>query len=117
MHDVLASYVERGELPGLVSVIERRDALHVDAISCDPNAYPIQREMDETGVGAGPPDPEKYPDAERWMRDLGSLPLVYQPGEVWMYNTGAEVLGVLIARASGQSFGEFLAERIFEPLG
>ena len=34
-----------------------------------------------------------------------------------MYHTGADVLGVLIARAAGQSLGDFLRERIFEPLG
>ncbi len=51
------------------------------------------------------------------MRGLGELPLMYQPGERWLYNTGADVLGVLVARASGQSFEGFLRERIFEPLG
>jgi CubicO group peptidase (beta-lactamase class C family) len=51
------------------------------------------------------------------MRRVGSLPLLYQPGEKWLYNTGADVLGVLIARAAGQSLGSFLAERVFDPLG
>lgn len=34
-----------------------------------------------------------------------------------MYNTGSDVLGVLIARASGQPFEAFLREHLFEPLG
>jgi CubicO group peptidase (beta-lactamase class C family) len=51
------------------------------------------------------------------MRRLSTLPLLYQPGERWLYNTGADVLGVLIARAAGQSLDEFLRERVFEPLG
>jgi CubicO group peptidase (beta-lactamase class C family) len=42
---------------------------------------------------------------------------MYQPGERWMYNTGSYVLGVLIARASGQPLETFFRERIFEPLG
>ena len=42
---------------------------------------------------------------------------MHQPGERWMYNTGSDVLGVLIARASGQPLETFLRERIFEPLG
>jgi len=42
---------------------------------------------------------------------------MYQPGDRWMYHTGADVAGVLIARASGQPFEHFLRERIFEPLG
>ncbi len=51
------------------------------------------------------------------LRRLGTLPLMYQPGERWMYHTGADVLGVLIARAAGKPFESFLRERIFEPLG
>ena len=42
---------------------------------------------------------------------------MYQPGEKWMYNTGSDVLGVLIARASGQPLEAFLRQRLFEPLG
>jgi CubicO group peptidase (beta-lactamase class C family) len=48
---------------------------------------------------------------------LRQLPLIHQPGEKWMYHTGSDALGVLIARASGQPFETFLHERIFEPLG
>ncbi|PYV87657.1 MAG: serine hydrolase, partial [Acidobacteria bacterium] len=54
---------------------------------------------------------------DEWIRRLGTLPLMHQPGEGWMYNTGSDVLGVLIARASGQSFEAFLRERLFAPLG
>jgi CubicO group peptidase (beta-lactamase class C family) len=65
----------------------------------------------------GPPDPPVPPDPDTWIAALGSLPLLAQPGERWMYNTGAQVLGVLAARAAGQPFAEVLKTRIFEPLG
>jgi CubicO group peptidase (beta-lactamase class C family) len=52
-----------------------------------------------------------------FMKILGKLPLAFQPGERWLYHMSAEILGVLIARVSGQSLGSFLHERIFEPLG
>jgi CubicO group peptidase (beta-lactamase class C family) len=51
------------------------------------------------------------------MRRLGALPLMYQPGERWLYNSSCDVLGVLIARVSGKSFEAFLQERLFGPLG
>jgi CubicO group peptidase (beta-lactamase class C family) len=54
---------------------------------------------------------------DEWIRRLGALPLVFQPGERWMYHTAANVTGVLIARATGMSFGDALRERICEPLG
>jgi CubicO group peptidase (beta-lactamase class C family) len=57
------------------------------------------------------------PDADTWIAGLGSLPLIAQPGERWLYNTGASVLGVLAARAAGTSFGEVLRTRLFAPLG
>ena len=56
----------------------------------------------------GPPDPPVPPDPDTWIAALGSLPLLAQPGERWMYNTGAQVLGVLVARAAGQPFSEVL---------
>ena len=65
----------------------------------------------------GPPDPAEQPGPDAWIAGLGSLPLLAQPGERWFYNTGASVLGVLLARAAGVSFPEVLRTRVFEPLG
>lgn len=78
---------------------------------------PVLAAMAELGLGAGPPAPAGPPEPDEWMRRLGTLPLAHQPGERWLYHTGADVLGVLVARAAGQPFEAFLAERIFEPLG
>jgi CubicO group peptidase (beta-lactamase class C family) len=57
------------------------------------------------------------PDPDEWMARLSRIPLLYQPGEAWLYDTCSDVQGVLIARVSGQPLPEFLAERLFEPLG
>jgi CubicO group peptidase (beta-lactamase class C family) len=81
-----------------------------------PDAYPILRAAEEFQIGMGPPNPAAMPAPDEWIARLGTLPLMHQPGERWMYNTGADVLGVLIARASGQPLDVFLRERIFEPL-
>ena len=78
---------------------------------------PLAREAQQLAIGMGPPAPNATPAPDEWLRRLGSLPLAHQPGERWQYNTGSDVLGVLIARASGLSFGTFLQERIFQPLG
>ena len=51
------------------------------------------------------------------VQRLGKIPLLYQPGTKWHYSIAADVLGRLIEVASGQSFDQFLAERIFQPLG
>jgi CubicO group peptidase (beta-lactamase class C family) len=206
MHDVMAGHVESGEVPGLVTLISRRDEVYVDALGTKavnshdpmrrdtifriasltkpitaaaamllveqcrlrlddpvdpwlpeladrrvlravdgelddtvparrpitlrdlltfrlglgavmvfPERYPIQQAMAEAGVAPGPHLPEHSPDD--LMRRYGSLPLLHQPGEQWMYDTGSNILGVLIARVSGKSFGTFLREQIFEPLG
>jgi CubicO group peptidase (beta-lactamase class C family) len=64
-----------------------------------------------------PPRRQVELDPDEWIRRLGTLPLMYQPGERWLYGTGSDVLSVLIARVSGQPLETFLRERIFEPLG
>ncbi len=207
MHDVMAGYVERGEMPGIVTLISRRGEVHVDAIGmkavgrndpmrrdtifriasmtkpitaaaamilveecklrldepvdrllpelagrkvlkridgplddtvpakraitlrdlltfrmgfgvmmAPPDTYPIQKAMAEAGIIIGPKsDSPHAPD--KWIKHFGSLPLMHQPGEKWMYHSGSDVLGVLIARASGKPLETFFHERIFEPLG
>jgi CubicO group peptidase (beta-lactamase class C family) len=65
----------------------------------------------------GWPDLSRQPGPDEWIAGLGSLPLLAQPGERWMYGTGASVLGVLLSRAAGMPFGEVLRTRLFEPLG
>ena len=78
---------------------------------------PLLEQMDRLGMGAGPPEPQAPPGPDEWMRLLSTLPLLYQPGERWLYNTGADVLGVLLARAAGQPLDVFLRERVLDPLG
>ena len=79
------------------------------------NPSPIQKAMtDRQIMGLKPPTPH---DPDAWMKEFGALPLMHQPGERWMYHTGSDVLGVLIARAAGMGFEAFLKERIFGPLG
>jgi CubicO group peptidase (beta-lactamase class C family) len=80
-----------------------------------PDRYPIQKAIAEAGFAPGPVFPSFQPD--ELMRRYGSLPLIYQPGERWLYNSGTEILGVLIARVAGTTLGKFLSERIFAPLG
>ena len=86
-------------------------------VMAPPGTYPIQTAVNELLLGQGMPEPSVPPGPDEWLRRFGTLPLMHQPGEKWMYHTGSDVLGVLIARASGQPFQTFLQERIFEPLG
>ncbi len=83
-----------------------------------PGTYPIQRAEEELQLKAfGPPWPPTPYTPDAWIHHLGSLPLMYQPGEQWLYDTGARVLGVLIERAAEKPLEAFLRERIFGPLG
>jgi CubicO group peptidase (beta-lactamase class C family) len=206
MHDAMAGHVERGEVPGLVTLVSRRGEVHVDAIGrqavggtdpmrrhtifriasmtkpvtaaaamilveeCKlrldepvdrllpelanrkvlkrldgplddtvpakrpitlrdlltfrlgygavmvfPTQYPVQKAMEDAGLAPSANLPSLPPD--ELMKRFGSLPLLHQPGEKWMYHSGSDILGVLIARATGQTLESFLRERIFDPLG
>ncbi len=68
-------------------------------------------------LNQGPPQPQQVAAPEDWMAALARIPLLHQPGEAWLYNTCSDIQGVLVARAAGQPFPEFLAERLFAPLG
>ncbi len=85
------------------------------AVMAPHGSYPIQSAMAERGVAPGPGQIPFGP--EEFMRRLGELPLIHQPGARWLYHTASDVLGVLIARVAGRPLGEALAERLFVPLG
>jgi CubicO group peptidase (beta-lactamase class C family) len=70
--------------------------------------FPVQKDGRE---------PQSFPAPDVWMAELAKVPLLYQPGEGWLYDTCSALQGVLIARVSGHSLPEFMAERVFEPLG
>jgi CubicO group peptidase (beta-lactamase class C family) len=81
------------------------------------NHLAIQRAIDEKQLVNGPPVPMTPLEPDEWMRRFGTLPLMHQPGEGWMYNTGSLIQGVLVRRAAHQPFDAFVRERITGPLG
>ena len=79
--------------------------------------YPINRAVADMRLVLGEPDPRTPHDPDEWIRRFATLPLMYQPGERWLYNVGTLILGVLLARAARQPLGDLLRERLFDPLG
>jgi CubicO group peptidase (beta-lactamase class C family) len=50
------------------------------------------------------------------IEQLSTLPLEFSPGTAWNYSVSIDVMGYLVEKLSGQSFGSFLEERLFKPL-
>jgi CubicO group peptidase (beta-lactamase class C family) len=78
------------------------------------DATPLQAAMIERGVFPGPLTPTMSGD--EFVARVAGLPLAFQPGEGWLYDTGIDVLGVLLVRATGTSLSDLVAERITAPL-
>src|SRR4051812_22596233 len=76
---------------------------------------PLQAAMGERGIYPGP-GLIRMP-ADEFVANVAALPLAFQPGEGWLYDTPIEVLGVLLARATGSSLSDLVADRITGPLG
>jgi len=62
-------------------------------------------------------DPDTLPTSDEWLKLVATIPMIAQPGEKWLYNMPSDILGILIARASGESLPEFLKRQLFDPLG
>lgn len=60
---------------------------------------------------------EKFPPVDEWVAALARVPMLYQPGDSWLYDTCSAIQGVLVARASGRSLPDFITERLSGPLG
>src|SRR5271169_5638484 len=52
-------------------------------VMAPPGTYPIQRAAADQRIRMGPPLPQEQPAPDEWVRRLGKLPLMYQPGERW----------------------------------
>ena len=57
------------------------------------------------------------PDLQTFIDRTATIPLLFQPGEHWFYSVGMDIQGHIIEKLSGQTFGEFLQTRLFDPLG
>lgn len=99
--------------PGTVPIVDALAPLGALVYPEEPSdAVPGAR---PAAMPAPPPGAESAPD--EWLRRLGALPLVHQPGELWMYETAAHLTVILVARATGMPFSDALRERICAPLG
>ena len=55
-------------------------------------------------------------DTRAYADAIASVPLMFQPGEKWMYGFSADILGAVIEVATGMKFSDFLRKELFEPL-
>jgi CubicO group peptidase (beta-lactamase class C family) len=91
---------------------------------------PTMRELmsHTAGFGYGLGDKHPVDKLFRERRVLGSsslqemvnrtadIPLMYQPGTNWSYSVAVDLQGYIVEKITGQTFGAFLAERVFKPL-
>lgn len=59
----------------------------------------------------------RAPDLQTFIEKVADVPLLFQPGEAWAYSAAVDIQGYIVEKLSGESFGDFLASRIFAPLG
>jgi CubicO group peptidase (beta-lactamase class C family) len=72
---------------------------------------PVDRLYRERGVLAPGRSQQEF------IETLAALPLLSEPGEAWIYSVATDIQGYLIEKWTGMELGEFLEQRIFEPLG
>ncbi len=61
--------------------------------------------------------PVPTPGPDEFIERAATVPLVAEPGTVWSYSMGLDILGLAIGRITGRPFAQFMHERIFEPAG
>ena len=62
-------------------------------------------------------NPQAAPDLHSFIKVMAKLPLLYQPGDAWVYSVSTDIQGYLVEQLSGQSLPEFMQQHIFKPLG
>lgn len=56
-------------------------------------------------------------DLDELIDKVADIPLMAQPGEQWYYSIGVDIQGYIVQQLTGMAYGEFLRQRLFEPLG
>lgn len=56
-------------------------------------------------------------DLDEMIGKVAAIPLMAQPGTQWYYSIGMDIQGYIVEQLTGMTFGEFLRQRLFEPLG
>jgi CubicO group peptidase (beta-lactamase class C family) len=77
-----------------------------------PSEHPVDKFYDKLGVNR-----DAGETIESFAQKLSTVPLRYDPGTQWCYSLATDVCGCLVEFISGVPFGQFLQERIFDPLG
>ena len=62
-------------------------------------------------------NPLDAPSLQAFIDKVAKMPLLYQPGEKWVYSVSVDIQGYLVQKLSGKTFPDFLRDRIFTPLG
>jgi CubicO group peptidase (beta-lactamase class C family) len=62
-------------------------------------------------------NPLNAPSLQAFIDKMAKLPLLYQPGEKWVYSVSVDIQGYLVQKLSGKTFPDFLRDRMFTPLG
>ncbi len=86
---------------------------HTSGLTYNFNPGLLAQHYAENGIGFHP----RSGGLETSVRRAAAMPLAFQPGTRWEYSIGIDIVGRLIEVISGLSLDEFLATRIFEPLG
>ena len=81
------------------------------------NGFPARTAVDAAYRKAKVAYPQTPGGLPEMIDQLAQLPLDFSPGTAWNYSVSFDVLGYLVEKLSGMSFGEFLRTRLFEPLG
>src|SRR5690606_26965464 len=101
LDDKIGKYL--GEVPaGWANVTVRHLLTHTGGFTDYPKEFDYRRDYTEDDL----------------LKIIRETPLAFEPGKKWQYsNLGYVTLGMIIRKASGQFYGDFLAERVFKPLG
>lgn len=127
LDDPVSKYVpEFEDLKVLGGVNEDGTAILVD-LERQPTLRELMSHTSGFAYGLGGTDPAnsafrdqqilRSPDLQTFVEKVSGVPLLFQPGEAWFYSVGMDIQGHIIERITGQTFGEYLQSRLFEPLG
>ncbi len=111
-------YEENGELKPVHREMKVKDLINMTGgLSYGGDANENQRQTSKlTEEGINRLDTDNEMTTLEFARRMGEIPLQFSPGESFNYSYCADILGAVIEVVTGKKFGDYMRERILEPL-
>jgi len=126
LNDPIAKYIPEFADLKVVKSYDKEAGVVLEPLTVQPTMRQLMSHTAGFAYGLAGDDPSnaafrnekilRSADMQTFIDKVAKVPLMAQPGKQWYYSAGVDIQGAIVERLSGMKFGDYLKEKIFDPL-